>query len=221
MENVEVKVLKFDVDWLDIKNLCRRTVNMGDSHVDPKEEWKKKLLIAEHSPLRHSLITIEIKNIPYAISTHFVRHHIGVEKYVGTSRTDRTGVDRKERSQMDPVTMRMDLNMQAIVNISRKRLCNQADPTTKAIWLKVLKALVPYCPELVWACVPEGIHQACCPESFSNCKSCVNFLSNLSKEELLDMKSRLDAYNNQRKLLASEEQPTGYDFFTDRFNRRR
>ena len=198
MEDIKVKVLKWDVDWLEIKNLCRGTVRMKDSKVEPTDEWKEKLLMAEHSPLRHSLITIEIDGIPYAISTHLVRHHLGVEKYVSTSRTDRTGVNREERSQMEPVTMRMDLNVQAFINISRKRLCNQADPTTRKVWLEVLKAVAPYSPELVWACVPEGIHQAGCPESFGDCKSCTNFLKTLTQEQLLDIKQRLDAYNEFR-----------------------
>lgn len=198
MEEIKVKVLKWDVDWLEIKNLCRTTVRMKDSVKEPTEEWKKDLLMAEHSPLRHSLITIEVENIPYAISTHFVRHHQGIEKYISTSRSDRTGIDREHRSQMEGVTMRLDLNIQAILNISRKRLCNQADPTTRKVWLLVLKELMPYSPELVWACCPEGIHTASCPESFGNCDSCVKFLNTLDKEQLLNLKERLNAYNEYR-----------------------
>lgn len=200
MEDIKVRVLKWDVDWLEIKNLCRTTVRMKDSVKEPTEKWKKDLLMAEHSPLRHSLITIEVENIPYAISTHFVRHHEGIEKYISTSRSDRTGVDRQERSQMEGVTMRLDLNIQAILNISRKRLCMQADPTTRKVWLLVLKELLPYSPELVWACVPEGIHQGCCPESFGNCDMCTNFLRTLDKEDILNEENRLNAYNKVRKL---------------------
>ena len=53
------------------------------------------------------------------------------EKFVGTERTDRTGVNREERSQMNYVPMEMDGNIQAIINISYKRLCTCADPTTR------------------------------------------------------------------------------------------
>lgn len=67
---MEVKVIKFDVDWLEIKNLCRETIGMKDSKLEPNDEWKRKLLIAEHSPLRHSLITVDIQNVPFYVMGH-------------------------------------------------------------------------------------------------------------------------------------------------------
>ena len=198
---MEVKIVKWDVDWLEIKNLCRTTISMGDSSVPPTQEWKRKLLLAEHSPLRHSLITIELKDIPYYVSTHLVRHHMGVEKYVGTSREDRTGVDRNERKQTDLVTMRMDLNIQALINISRKRLCSQADKKTIEVWSNVLEAVRQHDEDIFWACVPEGIRSCGCTEGFGKCSKCPNILSNLTKEELLDVSRRYDEYYVKRLVL--------------------
>lgn len=198
---MEVKIVKWDVDWLEIKNLCRTTISMGDSTVSPTQEWKRKLLLAEHSPLRHSLITIELKDIPYYVSTHLVRHHMGVEKYVGTSREDRTGVDRNERKQTDLVTMRMDLNIQALINISRKRLCSQADKKTTLVWMNVLEAIRQYDKDIFWACVPEGIRSCGCTEGFGKCSKCPKMLSDLTKEELLDVSKRYDEYYAKRLVL--------------------
>lgn len=192
----QINVIKFDVNWLEIKNLCRATINMGDSKIEPKDEWKKKLLIAEHSPLRHSLITIELKNIPYYVSTHLVRHHQGVEKYIGTSRSDRTGVDRKERKQTDLVTMRMDLNIQSLINISRKRLCNCADKETQKLWLMVVREIAKYDENIAWACVPEGIFRGGCPENFSDCTYCNNMLKNM---ENVNIFNPIDRYNEYHK----------------------
>lgn len=198
---MEVKVIKWDVNWLEIKNLCRGTISMKDSKIEPSNEWKRKLLLAEHSPLRHSLITVEITNVPFYVMGHLVRHHMGVVPYVATSRSDRTGVDRRERRQTDTVTMRMDMNIQSLINISRKRLCNQADETTKELWNMVVKAVGECDEDIAWACVPEGIRSMGCPEGFGNCKQCNNMLKDMDKEDLFDLEKRYYHYNIKRRVL--------------------
>lgn len=45
--------------------------------------------LMEHSPLRQDEYCIEMKNIPSFVSVHMVRHKIGVEHFVLTSRDDR------------------------------------------------------------------------------------------------------------------------------------
>lgn len=202
---MEVKVIKWDVDWLEIKNLCRKTISMKDSKIEPTTEWKRKLLLAEHSPLRHSLITIDIVDLPYAMMAHLVRHHVGVTPYVTTSRSDRTGVDRNTRSQMDLVSMRMDLNIQSLINISRKRLCNQADPETIRIWEQVLLAVKEHDEDIYWACTPECIRSCSCSEKFGNCKYFENFAKDLSKEELINIETRYDIYATKRKLVKTRK----------------
>lgn len=198
LKDLKVSIIEWQVDWLDIKNLCRKTANLDDSIKEPLDTWKKKLLIAEHSPLRHSLITVQIDNIPYAMMGHLVRHSVGVTPYVTTSRTDRTGIPREERSQMDLVSMRIDLNIQSLINISRKRLCNQADILTKRIWLEVVKEVSKYDEQVAWACVPEGIRTCGCPEEFGNCCACENIIKNMGFEERLDLIKRYDYYNEQK-----------------------
>lgn len=196
---MEVKVIKFDVDWLEIKNLCRKTISMGDSKLEPTTEWKRKLLLAEHSPLRHSLITVDIHDVPFYVMGHLVRHSVGVTPYVGTSREDRTGIDRSERRQTDLVSMRLDMNIQSLINISRKRLCNQADATTKQVWQEVVNAIGEYDADIAWACVPEGIRSCGCTEAFGNCKYCENVLAPLAENDLLNVGKRYDRYNEVKK----------------------
>jgi hypothetical protein len=203
--NLKVSIIEFQVDWLGIKNLCRSTISMKDSTKEPLREWKRKLLLAEHSPLRHSLITVQIDNIPYCNAMHFVRHHEGVTPYVTTSRDDRTGVDRSTRKQTDPVSMRMDMNIQALINISRKRLCNQADRTTQIIWLEVIKAVAAYDEDIAWACVPEGIRTCGCPEKFGTCHACENIISVMNFDDRMDLEKRYDHYNNHRNKVLKKE----------------
>ena len=63
------KILNFYVDWKAIKDACMVTVGK-EVGKEPTSEWKRKLLLCQHSPLRRSLISIKWDNIPYAISTH-------------------------------------------------------------------------------------------------------------------------------------------------------
>ena len=45
---------------------------------------------------------------------------------------------------MNYVPMEMDANIQALINISAKRLCTCADPTTRKYWEAVLEAVKEY-----------------------------------------------------------------------------
>ena len=68
------KITDFYVDWMKIKSACMTTISKKAGK-EPNDEWKKKILICEHSPIRRTLISWKWENIPYAISTHYVRHH--------------------------------------------------------------------------------------------------------------------------------------------------
>ena len=65
-----------------------------DKGVYPTAAWKKKILLAEHSPIRLMQFAWKWSDLPYWVSVHIVRHKIGIEHFVSTQRTDRTGVDR-------------------------------------------------------------------------------------------------------------------------------
>lgn len=205
MKEIEVSIVKWDVDWVEIKNLCRKTISLEDDPKEPTSNWKRRLLVAEHSPLRHSLITVQIDNIPFYVMGHLVRHHEGVTPYVSTSREDRTGMDRSERRQTDPVSMRMDLNIQSLINISRKRLCNQADATTQRVWLEVVKKVAEHDQDIAWACVPEGIRTCGCPEKFSMCSACENIISTLDFNSRMSIAARYNTYNDNRNKVLKKE----------------
>lgn len=94
--------------------------------------------------------------------------------------------------------MEMEANIQALINISERRLCNCADPLTIKYWKAVLEAVREYDEDIYWACVPQCIRMGACPEQFSPCGFFEKFAEGLTKEELIDMKTRYDKYNEIR-----------------------
>ena len=195
---MKTTIKKFNVNWLDIKNACRQTVSMGDSKLEPTSEWKRKLLICRHSPLRIGSVLWKSEDVPFYVMGHIVRHNVGCTPFVSTSREDRTGIPRNERKQTDFVNMQMTANIEALINISERRLCTCADPTTRKYWEAVLEAIREYDENIFWACVPQCIRCGACVEPFSNCKFYENFSKNLTPEQQTDIMARYDAYNEYR-----------------------
>ena len=197
-EKIKARITDFDIDWMKIKSACMTTISK-EAGKEPTQEWKRRLLLCEHSPIRRGTISWKFDEIPYCISTHFVRHHEGVEKWVGTERADRTEIkDRSQRSQMDMVPMEMEANIQAIINISRKRLCTSADPLTIKYWKAVLEAIKEYDEDIYWACVPECVRCGGCPE-YNSCGYYDNLMKDAKPEEQRVLKLRYDRYNKFRK----------------------
>lgn len=197
-EKIKARITDFGIDWMKIKSACMTTISK-EAGKEPTQEWKRRLLLCEHSPIRRGTISWKFDEIPYCISTHFVRHHEGVEKWVGTERADRTEIkDRSQRSQMDMVPMEMEANIQAIINISRKRLCMSADPLTIKYWKAVLEAIKEYDEDIYWACVPECVRCGGCPE-YKSCGYYDNLMKDAEPEEQRVLKLRYDRYNKFRK----------------------
>lgn len=77
--------------------------------------------------------------------------------------------------------MDMTANAQALINISRKRLCNCASPETREAWKAVIGLIKEQDPILAEKCVPECVYRGFCPE-FDRCCGYVN--SEAYKEQL-------------------------------------
>ena len=194
----KTQITNFNVNWLNIKSACMTTIRKQAKQI-PDKEWKRKLLVCQHSPIRRGIISWKWDEIPYCVSTHFARHHEGCEKFIGTSRSDRTEIkDRSKRSQMDFVPMEMDANIQAIINISEKRLCKCADSLTTKYWESLLEAIKEYDEDIYWASVPQCVRCGACVEPFSNCDFFNGLMKGYSIEEQQDIMARYDIYNEYR-----------------------
>jgi hypothetical protein len=158
---VEIKKL---VDWDMVKEAALATENKRPKTPFPTEEWKAKILRAEHSPIRCLQFFIRMEDIPYYVAMHLVRHKHGVEWFVGTSREDRTGVPRDERKQTDLVNLSCIINAQALIAISRKRLCNKADIKTRDLWRLVKKVMYDVDMATATAMQPECVYRGKCNE---------------------------------------------------------
>lgn len=158
---IEIKKL---VDWDVVKEAALATENKRPKEPFPSDEWKAKMLLAEHSPIRALQFFIRMEDIPYYVAMHLVRHKHGVEWFCATSREDRTGVPREERKQTDLVNLSCIINAQALISISRKRLCNKADKTTQAVWVEVKKAMKKVDLAMALAMIPECAYRGKCAE---------------------------------------------------------
>ena len=165
-----VEIVNYVDNWQSVKNAAMNTIGKEQGKY-PDPEWKRKILKSEHSPIRLLEFTIRIYEIPYWVSVHLVRHKIGIEHWVSTQRTDRTGICRDELTQGVLVDHTMRINAQALITISRKRLCRQASQETRSVWCAVIEALHQVEPEIAAACVPECVYRGFCPE-FRSCGYC-------------------------------------------------
>ena len=151
-----VEILNYTDQWQAVKNAAMNTIGIENGKY-PSSKWKLGILMAEHSPIRLLTLTVRIHDIPYWVAMHLTRHKFGIEHFVSTQRTDRTGITRDGLPQAAPVDYTFTANAQALVNISRKRLCHQAARETLQTWQAVVEAIRQVEPELASVCVPECI----------------------------------------------------------------
>ena len=189
-----VKVTRIEnpkADWIRVVNAARRTWGKKPIDHEPSDKFKKKILLAEHSPIRLLEYDFTWEDIRQWVTAHFVRHHEGCEKFVHTQRTDINenykGLDRDTLPQGLLNDMDMSCNAQSFINISRKRLCKGcASKETREAWELVIKYLGEIDPILASKCVPECVYRGFCPE-FERCCGYCN--TNKYKEQLTNYRT--------------------------------
>lgn len=164
---MKVELLRYptkeDLAW--VKTCTLNTVGKS-STTAPTEEWLIRLVEAEHSPIRELTFGIKM-TIPYWVSVHFVRHHIGVNHYVQTQRSDRTGKSRDTKSQSEIVTHIMSINAQELIHMAHKRLCAQASLETRQVMQMIVEEVTRVAPYLSHALVPLCVYRnGLCTEMF-------------------------------------------------------
>lgn len=150
-----VELLRYpsEEDLLWCRRCCLNTVGK-DAAKAPTEEWLRRLVEAEHSPIRELWFGVRME-IPYWVSVHFVRHHIGVNHYVSTQRNDRQGeYDRNAARQDELVSHVMSINAQELAFMAHRRLCNQASPETRAVMRAICDEVMRAAPYMRGALVP-------------------------------------------------------------------
>lgn len=171
---MEIKILKYpsETDLLWCRQCTLNTIGKTTTK-QPTEKWLKQLVEAEHSPIRELWFGIKMK-IPYFVSVHFVRHHIGVNHYVQTQRTDRTNILRDELPQGQIVSHVMSVNAQELIFMAHKRLCKQASKETREVMQEICRQVIEVAPYMKDVLVPLCSYRGgICKEMFS-CKNIKN-----------------------------------------------
>ena len=188
---MKTEILKIKGDWAEVLDDCRSTVGKECNGKEPSEAFKRKLLIAEHSPIRDISFKWRWQDMPHWVTVHWVRHKW--EKFVRTQRSDRTGIPRDELLQNEPQTFVGEANVQHLIDTMRKRLCYQASKETREYAEDLKMAIREVQPEIADVLVPNCVYRCGCPEM-----NCCGYYYKLLEDYSVgsyNIKERYDAYN--------------------------
>lgn len=201
---MKTEIIKIKGDWEEVVNDCRATVKKPPLGHEPSNEFKRRILIAEHDPIRDIIVKFRWPNIPYWIAMHF-KTHIWRGR-TNSQRNDRQAqYDRTKAPQDAPIDFIGDVNGQHGIDTSRKRLCYQAAKDTREYWEDLKIATHEVEPEISDSWVPNCVYRCGCPE-MTKCPLAQQGRG-LSYWELLvektngailtdDIQLRYDIYNN-------------------------
>lgn len=158
----ETKILKVKGDWKEVLDDCRLTVGKKFLNKEPTKLFKRKILIAEHSPIRDITIKWIWRGIYSFVATHWSRHKW--ECKIRTQRSDRVGEDTNGNGRTTPVEFIGDANPQHLIDSFRKRLCYQASSETRDTAEDFKEKLHPMEEEISDVLVPNCVYRCGCPE---------------------------------------------------------
>ena len=170
--NFLTKILKIKGDWCEVVDDCRSTVGKEELGKEPSESFKRRILVAEHTPIRDIIIKWRWRDMPHWVTVHWVRHKW--EKFVQTQREDRTGIPRDKLPQDEPQTFTGEANTQHLIDTMRRRLCGQASEKTRAYAEDFKAALYEREREISDVLVPNCVYRCGCPE-FKPCSAWEDF----------------------------------------------
>lgn len=191
---LKTDILKIKGDWQEVVDDCRATVKKSPLGKEPSKEFKKRILIAEHDPIRDIIVKFRWEGIKYWVAMHW-KTHIWRSR-VDSQRPERqTRYDRERAPQDAPVDFIGDPNAQHLIDTMRKRLCFQASPETREYAEDLKMALAEREGELSDVLVPNCVYRCGCPE-MDRC-GYWQHLEELTKGGILtgDIQKRYDLYN--------------------------
>ena len=191
---MKTEILKIKGDWQEVVNDCRATVKKPPLGKEPSREFKRQILISEHSPIRALTVKFQWRDIAYWIAMHWKTHTW--ESRVNSQRPDRQSrYDRTKAPQDAPVDFSGDPNAQNLIDTWRKRLCYMASPETRQYAEDFKRTLRSYEPELADVLVPNCVYRCGCPEP-GGCKWFTKMVQVEQGLTSTDIQTRYDAYNH-------------------------
>lgn len=159
---MKTEIIKIKGDWEEVANDCRATVSKGELGKEPSKEFKKRILISEHDPIRDIIVKFRWY-IKYWAAMHW-KTHIWRSR-TNTQRNDRQQeYDRNKATQDIIVEFIGDPNLQHLIDTWRKRLCYMADPYTREHAEDFKIVLRDVEEEASDVLVPNCVYRCGCPE---------------------------------------------------------
>lgn len=191
---MKTEILKIKGDWQEVVNDCRATVKKPPLGKEPSQEFKRQILISEHSPIRALTVKFRWRNIKYWVAMHWKTHRW--EGRTDSQRNDRQDrYDRNKAPQDAPVDFYGDPNAQHLIDTWRKRLCHQTSDETRSYAEDFKRVLRSYEPELADVLVPNCVYRCGCPEP-GGCKWFTKMVQVEQGLTSTDIQTRYDVYND-------------------------
>lgn len=189
---MKTEIIKIKGDWEEVANDCRATVSKGELGHEPSNEFKRRLMISEHDPIRDIIIKFRW-HLKYWAAMHW-KTHIWRSR-TNTQRNDRQqNYDRNKAPQDMIVEFIGDPNLQHLIDTWRKRLCYMADPYTREHAEDFKIVLRDYEKEASDALVSNCIYRCGCPEP-TGCGWYNRMVEKYPDLASTDIQTRYDAYN--------------------------
>lgn len=191
-----------ETSWNRALNAARRTIGKKPLDKEPSDNWKKMVIMAEHSPIKLVEYRISFTDLRQWVGVHLLRHEHTIPM-IHSQRVDRReDIDQLVEKVMtilsDDIKKSDDfnkrdylfqgevndqdfyVNAQTLINISRKRLCACASPETRYAWKIVKDAIADIDPIMAGFMVANCVYRGRCPEM----KSCGYYLTEKHHKEV-------------------------------------
>ena len=180
-KETKVEVIQ-ETSWKRALNAARRTIGKEPIDKEPSKNWKAKVLLAEHSPIKLVEYNICFKNLRQWVGVHILRHDYTLP-FIHTQREDRRELNcsRDELPQGTPNDQDFVVNAQTLKNISRKRLCTCASKETREAWNMVKDEIAKQDEVMADKMVRNCVYCGFCPEM-----QCCGFVNTPKFQEELE-----------------------------------
>lgn len=180
-KEIKVEVIQ-ETSWKRALNAARRTIGKEPIDKEPSKNWKAKVLLAEHSPIKLVEYNICFKNLRQWVGVHILRHDYTLP-FIHTQREDRRKLNcsRDKLPQGTPNDQDFVVNAQTLKNISRKRLCTCASKETREAWNMVKDEIAKQDEVMADKMVRNCVYCGFCPEM-----QCCGFVNTPKFQEELE-----------------------------------
>ena len=198
---MKVNVIQ-ETSWSRALNAARRTIGKPPLNKEPSDNWRKMVIMAEHSPIKLVEYLISFKDLRQWVGVHLLRHE-HMLPFIHSQRVDRREdidsltervmsiIEEDVKSdesfnkrdylfQGEPNDQDFVVNAQTLINISRRRLCHCASKETREAWIAVKEAIKEFDPIMASFMVPNCIYRGRCPEM----NTCGYYKTDKFKKEL-------------------------------------